>query len=82
LAQGVAEFEKKLAAEKQALVQTVREFARERETYFQRVEAEVVGLAVAIARKILHREARLTPCFWPESCASGSTTSPPGHVSA
>ena len=61
LAQGLAEFEKKLAAEKQSLVQTVREFARERETYFQRVEAEVVGLAVAIARKILHREAQVDP---------------------
>lgn len=61
LAQGLAEFEKKLAGEKQALVQAVREFSRERETYFQRVEAEVVGLAVAIARKILHREAQVDP---------------------
>lgn len=61
LAQGVAEFEKKLAAERQALGHAVREFARERETYFQRVEAEVVGLAVAIARKILHREAQVDP---------------------
>ena len=61
IAQGRAEFEKKLASEKQAVVQAVREFARERATYFQRVEAEVVGLAVAIARKILHREAQVDP---------------------
>jgi len=61
LAQGQAEFEKKVAAEKQNLLQAVREFARERETYFQRVEAEVVTLAVAIARKILHREAQVDP---------------------
>ncbi|HXW16247.1 MAG TPA: FliH/SctL family protein [Terriglobia bacterium] len=61
LAQGLADFEKKLAGEKQALVQAVREFARERDTYFQRVEAEAVGLAVAIARKILHREAQVDP---------------------
>jgi flagellar assembly protein FliH len=61
LAQGWAEFEKRLAAEKQSLMETVRDFARERETYFQRVEAEVVGLAVAIARKILHREAQVDP---------------------
>jgi flagellar assembly protein FliH len=61
LTQGLAEFEKKLAGEKQALVQTVREFARERDTYFQRVEAEAVRLAVAIARKILHREAQVDP---------------------
>jgi flagellar assembly protein FliH len=61
MAQSRAEFEKKLAGEKQTVVQAVRDFARERETYFQRVEAEVVGLAVAIARKILHREAQVDP---------------------
>ena len=61
VAQGVADFEKKLALEKQTLVQTIREFARERDTYFQRVEAEAVGLAIAIARKILHREAQVDP---------------------
>ena len=61
LAQGRAEFEKKLAGEQQALVQAVRDFARERESYFHRVEAEVVGLALAIARKILHREAQVDP---------------------
>ena len=61
LAQAKGEFERRLADEKQPLVQAIREFAREREIYFQRVEAEVVGLAVAIARKILHREAQLDP---------------------
>jgi flagellar assembly protein FliH len=61
VAQSRAKFEKKLADEQQALVQAVREFARERETYFHRVEAEVVGLALAIARKILHREAQVDP---------------------
>jgi flagellar assembly protein FliH len=61
LAQGLAEFEKKLVNEKQVLVQAIRSFASERETYFQRVEAEVVGLALAIARKILHREAQIDP---------------------
>ncbi len=61
MAQSQADFEKKVAAEKQSLAQTIREFARERESYFQRVEAEVVGLAAAIARKILHREAQVDP---------------------
>ncbi len=61
LAQSRAEFEKKLAGEQQALVQATRDFAHERETYFHRVEAEVVSLALAIARKILHREAQLDP---------------------
>ena len=60
-AQARAEFDKKSTSEKQMLVQAVRDFARERETYFQRVEAEVVALAVAIARKILHREAQVDP---------------------
>jgi flagellar assembly protein FliH len=61
LGQRLADFEKKLAGEKQSLALAVREFARERETYFHRVEAEVVALAVAIARKILHREAQVDP---------------------
>jgi flagellar assembly protein FliH len=61
MAHGLAESEKKLAGEKQGLVQAVRDFAGERAAYFQRVEAEVVGLAVAIARKILHREAQVDP---------------------
>jgi flagellar assembly protein FliH len=61
LAFGMAEFEKKLAGEKQTLAAAIREFARERETYFQRVDGEVVGLSLAIARKILHREAQVDP---------------------
>jgi len=61
VAQTRAEFEKKLAGEQQALAQAICEFARERETYFHRVEAEVVALALAIARKILHREAQVDP---------------------
>jgi flagellar assembly protein FliH len=61
MAQSRGEFEKKLAVEKQALVQAVRDFVRERENYFHKVEAEVVGLALAIARKILHREAQVDP---------------------
>jgi flagellar assembly protein FliH len=61
MAQGRVEFEKKLAAQQQALIQAVRDFALERATYFHRVEAEVVSLALAIARKILHREAQVDP---------------------
>jgi len=61
LAQGRADFDKKLAGERQTVAQAIRDFARERETYFHRVEAEVVRLALAIARKILHREAQVDP---------------------
>lgn len=61
MAQARAELDKRVAAERQTVAQTVRDFARERETYFQRVEAEVVALALAITRKILHREAQVDP---------------------
>jgi flagellar assembly protein FliH len=36
-------------------------FKKERESYFGRVESEVVRLALAIAKKILHREAQMDP---------------------
>src|SRR5262249_43949632 len=36
-------------------------FARERQMYFQKVESEVVQLALSIARKVLHREAQVDP---------------------
>jgi len=41
--------------------QSVAEFALERQEYFQKVEAEVVQLAVAIARRIIHRETQVDP---------------------
>jgi flagellar assembly protein FliH len=37
------------------------EFERERAGFFRRLEGEVVRLALAIARKILHREAQMDP---------------------
>jgi flagellar assembly protein FliH len=36
-------------------------FSEQRTEYFARVEAEVVQLALAIAAKILHREAQVDP---------------------
>ncbi|MGB8011190.1 MAG: FliH/SctL family protein [Terriglobales bacterium] len=38
-----------------------QEFARERQDYYRRVEGEVVDLALAVARKILHREVQIDP---------------------
>jgi flagellar assembly protein FliH len=43
------------------VVQVLKEFENERVEYFRRVEGEVVQLALAIARKILQREAELDP---------------------
>ncbi len=61
LAQSRAEFEKKLTGEKQNLLQALGDFVQERDKYFHRVESEVVSLTLAIARKILHREAQVDP---------------------
>jgi flagellar assembly protein FliH len=69
--QGARECETKLRAENDVTVANERkrvtealdEFGRERKTYFERAEGEVVQLALAIARKILHREAQIDPLF-------------------
>ena len=60
-AQSRARFEHDLATAREALAKALGDFAREREAYFSRVEAEVVKLAVGIARKILHREVQVDP---------------------
>src|SRR5262249_51643499 len=39
----------------------LEQFKKERETYFGFVENEIVHLALAIAKKILHREAQMDP---------------------
>jgi flagellar assembly protein FliH len=58
-----AEHEAALANERQKVSQALEDFGRERKTYFERAESEVVQLALAIARKILHREAQIDPLF-------------------
>lgn len=42
---------------------TVEAFRAERQKYFKNVELEVVRLALAIAARVLHREAQLDPLF-------------------
>lgn len=54
-------YEKQLAAVQSCVTNAVDAFRSERETYFNRIEPEVVQLALAIARKILHREAQMDP---------------------
>ncbi|MGB8260554.1 MAG: FliH/SctL family protein [Terracidiphilus sp.] len=52
------------AAEKQRLRQAadlLESFTRERDRYLERVEHEVVGLALAVAARILRREAQMDP---------------------
>jgi flagellar assembly protein FliH len=55
------ESEQKLQAARAPIAATVQEFAAQREDYFNRVEAEIVQLALSIAAKILHREAQVDP---------------------
>jgi flagellar assembly protein FliH len=54
-------FEDQLALERASLAAALAQFTRDRATYFQKVEGEVVQLALSIARKILHRESQLDP---------------------
>jgi len=54
-------FDQRLAEVRQKLDAALRDFARERSRYFEQVEPEVVQLALAIARRILHREAQIDP---------------------
>ena len=55
------EFQDSIARERQAVTAAVAQFAAERDSYFRDVEPEVVRLALAIAKRILHREAQLDP---------------------
>jgi flagellar assembly protein FliH len=65
----IAETEERLRREgecvrqqaQQQITETLRNFEEERTGYFNRVEGEVVHLALAIARKILQRETELDP---------------------
>jgi flagellar assembly protein FliH len=47
--------------ERVRLVETVKQFQGMRERYFTEVEQEVVKLALAIAARVLHREAQIDP---------------------
>ena len=55
------ELSERVAAERARVAQTCEEFVREKARYFAGVETEVVKLALAIAARVLHREAHLDP---------------------
>jgi len=56
-----AEFEQRATKLHEEVSRALRDFATERDSYFHRVEQEVVRLTMAIARKILNREAQVDP---------------------
>lgn len=53
--------EAKLAVVRDGVSKSLQHFSEERERYFHDVEQQVVRLALAIAAKILHREAQMDP---------------------
>jgi flagellar assembly protein FliH len=55
------ELERKLVSERERVSGICEQFSRERSKYFKDIEAEVVKLALAIAARVLHREAKLDP---------------------
>jgi flagellar assembly protein FliH len=55
------EYEERVALERTAVSRLGEQFGKERAKYFADVEAEVVGLALSIAARVLHREAELDP---------------------
>lgn len=54
-------FEEQLVRERSHIARALASFTRDRAVYFEKIEGEVVQLALSIARKILHREAQLDP---------------------
>jgi flagellar assembly protein FliH len=53
--------EQSLSAARTSISKALEEFKAQRASYFDRIEPEVVQLALSIARKILHREAQMDP---------------------
>jgi flagellar assembly protein FliH len=56
-----AELDTALAQHRGEISHALQSFALERRDYYRRVEGEVVQLALAVARKILHREVQIDP---------------------
>lgn len=54
-------FDEQLARERSAVADALAQFTRDRGAYYTKLEKEVVQLSLAIARKILHREAQVDP---------------------
>jgi flagellar assembly protein FliH len=55
------DLDRNLAEERELIKLAVNDFAGECDNYYRRVEAEVVQLALAIARRVLRREAEVDP---------------------
>lgn len=56
-----AKHEEQLQKERTKIAESFQQFQIERNRYFEAIESEVVQLALAMARRILHREANVDP---------------------
>jgi flagellar assembly protein FliH len=56
-----AEIDRHISVERAEIAKVIARFDHERARYFAEVEAEIVGLTLAIAARVLHREASLDP---------------------
>lgn len=56
-----ADLDAAVAKHRDQISQNLQQFALERQSYYRRIEGEVVQLALAVARKILHREVQIDP---------------------
>ncbi len=56
-------FAEERSALQQQIVEALGEFTKQRERYFHSVEREVVRLSLAIAGRVLHRQAQIDPLF-------------------
>lgn len=54
-------YQQEVTAVRSAVSTAIEKFKAERESYFVRIEPEIVQLALSIARKILHREVQMDP---------------------
>lgn len=61
LARSASQVESRVAEERQGIARALEEFVRERQRYFAGLEKEVVRLSLAIAERVLHREAAMDP---------------------
>jgi len=55
------QFEESLHKERERISESLASFQHERSRYFEQVESEVVQLSLAIARRVLRREAQIDP---------------------
>jgi flagellar assembly protein FliH len=60
-AQAHQDAEREIQRARAAIAGAIEQFAQQRDEYFRQAEAEIVGLALAIARRLIHRESQIDP---------------------